>query len=153
VDRSDAELAAALVERLDGRQLGCAESLTAGRLATAFASVDGAVDFFRGGLVAYQPEIKASLLEVSTSNVLTLDAAEEMCRGVARLLDVAVAVSTTGLAGGEPEDGVDVGTVFVGTLVDGVVRSARHHFPGDPAEVCAAATHQALRDLFDALCS
>jgi nicotinamide-nucleotide amidase len=144
-------LAAAIAALLDGRQVGCAESLTAGRLTTAFAGVDDAVTFFRGGLVAYQEEIKSTLLEVRAASVLSLEAAEQMACGVTRLLGVEVAVSTTGLAGGRPQDGVPVGTVFIGTVVDGVVASTRHHFDGTPEEVCERAAERALRELLTAL--
>src|SRR6187397_2873971 len=108
-------LAAAISELLGDRRLACAESMTAGRLATTFAAVDDAVSFFRGGLVAYQSGIKTALLGVTAASVLTLEAAEQMAQGVARLLAAEVAVSTTGLAGGAPVDDVEVGTVFIGT--------------------------------------
>jgi nicotinamide-nucleotide amidase len=153
VDDDVIQLAAAVAATLVGRGLACAESLTAGRLTTAFASVADAVTFFRGGVVAYQPGVKANVLGVTAENVLSTEAAEQMAFGVADLLDAQVAVSTTGLAGGEPEDGVEVGTVFVATFVNGVVRSSRHRFDGDPEEVCDAATRQALENLIEALCA
>ena len=142
---------AALVEEiaslLAGRTVAAAESCTAGRVAAALASAEGAADFFRGGLVAYQVPVKQRLLGVSSTKVLNLRTAEEMARGAAGLLHASVAVSTTGVAGGEPIDGVPVGTVFIGTAVDGVVSSRRHWFPGEPDEVCSAAARQALCDL------
>jgi nicotinamide-nucleotide amidase len=109
--------------------------------------VEGAVDFLRGGLVAYQSAVKESLLRVTAESVLSLAAAEQMARGAAQLLDAAVTVSTTGLAGGEPEDGVEVGAVFVATFVDGVVSSSRYHFDAAPEGVCDLAARQALADL------
>jgi len=145
------QLATAVADRLAGRRLACAESLTAGRLTTAFASVADAVTFLRGGLVAYQPGVKAELLGVTAESVLSIEAAGQMAYGVAELLDAEVSVATTGLAGGAPEDGVEVGTVFVGTFVSGVVRGSTHRFDGEPEEVCEAATHQALENLFEAL--
>jgi nicotinamide-nucleotide amidase len=120
-------------------------------LTTALASVDEAVTFLRGGVVAYQPGIKAKLLGVTADNVLSIQAAEQMAVGVAALVDAEVAVSTTGLAGGEPEEGVEVGTVFIGTFVSGVVRSSIHRFEGEPDEICEAAARQALENLVQAL--
>jgi nicotinamide-nucleotide amidase len=151
MDAESRTLAAAITELLGDRRLACAESMTAGRLATTFAAVDDAVSFFRGGLVAYQSEIKTVLLGVTAASVLTLEAAEQMAHGVARLLAAEVAVSTTGLAGGAPVDDVEVGTVFIGTSVDGAVRSTRHHFRGSPEQVCDAATRRALTELLDAI--
>jgi nicotinamide-nucleotide amidase len=147
MDDERVALATDVSRQLRGRSVACAESLTAGRVASALAMVEGAVDFLRGGLVAYQPAVKASLLRVTADSVLSLAAAEQMARGAARLLDAAVTVSTTGLAGGEPEDGVEVGAVFVATFVDGVVTSSRYHFDGRPERVCDLAARQALADL------
>jgi nicotinamide-nucleotide amidase len=144
-------LATSVADRLDGRRLACAESLTAGRLTTALASVDAAVTFLRGGVVAYQRRIKAELLGVTADSVLSTEAAAQMACGVADLLDAQVAVSTTGLAGGDPEDGVEVGTVFIGTFVSGAVSTSRHRFDGEPEKVCDAAARQALEDLAAAL--
>jgi nicotinamide-nucleotide amidase len=146
-------LATAVVDELAGRRLACAESLTAGRLTTAFASVDNAVTFLRGGVVAYQPGVKANVLGVTAESVLSTEAAEQMACGVADLLDAQVSVATTGLAGGEPEDGIEVGTVFIGTFVSGLMCSSRHRFDGAPEEICDAATRQALENLFGALCA
>ena len=64
-------LATAVVDELAGRRLACAESLTAGRLTTAFASVDNAVTFLRGGVVAYQPGVKANVLGATAESVLS----------------------------------------------------------------------------------
>jgi nicotinamide-nucleotide amidase len=147
MDSPSVDLAHDVARQLDGRSVACAESLTAGRVASALAMVDGAVDFLRGGVVAYQPAVKASLLGVTADSVLSLAAAEQMARGAARLLEADVAVATTGLAGGEPQDGVDVGTVFIATFVEGIVRSSRHHFEGFPEQVCDLAARQALAEI------
>jgi PncC family amidohydrolase len=147
----DAALVAEISALLGRRSVATAESCTAGRVAAAIASAEGAADFFRGGLVAYQVPVKQELLGVSTTKVLNQRTAEEMAVGAARLLHATAAVATTGVAGGEPIDGVPAGTVFIGTAVDGRRSSARHWFPGEPEEVCAAAASQALRDLAAAL--
>lgn len=147
----DADIATRAVARLGGRSVATAESCTAGRIAEALACVEHAVDFLRGGLVAYQTEVKRELLGVTSPSVLTLEAAEEMATGACRLLGADVGIATTGVAGDEAEDGVAPGTVFIATCVDGVVRSRPHRFSGDPAEVCDSARSQALRDLLDAL--
>jgi PncC family amidohydrolase len=140
-----------MVRNLNGRTIGCAESVTAGRIAARVACIEHAVDFFRGGVVAYQTAVKRSLLRVTATNVLSVQAASEMAFGVSHLLGVDAAVATTGLAGGDPEHGVTVGTVFIGTIVDGVSSAHSYRFFGEPDEVCDAATKQALVDLTTAL--
>jgi nicotinamide-nucleotide amidase len=144
------DLAAAVVAALGGCDVATAESCTAGRLASAFASAEGASGFLRGAVVAYHEGIKRDLLGVSAPSVYSEEAAIEMARGVCRLLGADAAVATTGVVGGEPVDGVPTGTVFVGTCVGGEARSSVHQFAGSPETICEAATRQALADLLDA---
>ena len=139
-----AELVAA---RVDGRAIACAESCTAGRICEALATVTGASDWFRGGVVAYQEPVKRALLDVEAASVLSEQAAAEMATGVAELLEADVSVATTGVAGDEPIDGVDPGTVFIATCVGGSVRVAMHRFDGDPVAVCESASDCALTSL------
>src|SRR5690242_9892481 len=143
----DAQLAAQVGDLLRGRSVACAESCTGGLVAQAFARATGSLDWFRGGLIAYQRGVKYDVLGLDPGPVVTPEAAEQMARGVAELLESDVAVSTTGAAGPDPQDGVEPGTVFVGTFVDGQASATVHHFAGDPAEVCANASTAALRDL------
>jgi PncC family amidohydrolase len=148
---SAAELAERVAQQLRGRALACAESCTAGRVCEACASVTGAADWFRGGVVAYQTGVKRALLDVDAPSVLTADAAAEMARGVAGLLDARAAVATTGVAGDEPEDGVAPGTVIIATYVDGEISVSTHRFDGDPVKVCESAADRALASLADHL--
>ena len=141
------DLAAAVADRLAGRRIACAESCTAGRVSAAFAAVGGASEWLRGGVVAYQDEVKREVLGVGAPSVLTADAAVEMARGVASLLDAQIAVATTGVLGDEPEDGTPAGTVYIATLVDGSTVSSAHRFEGDADEQCAQAVDAALRAL------
>jgi nicotinamide-nucleotide amidase len=147
----DEVLARRVAELLGERTIATAESCTAGRVAEVLACVEQAADFLRGGLVAYQDEVKRGLLGVTAQSVLTADAAEQMARGVARLLDADVTVSTTGVAGDEAEEGTPPGTVYIATCVDGTVRSAVHRFEGSPEQVCDRARRQALLDLIAAM--
>jgi nicotinamide-nucleotide amidase len=143
----DADIADAVVARLGHRTLGCAESCTVGRLSQAFAAVDDAESWFRGGIVAYQVEVKRALLGVTEPSVLNEEAAARMATGAAALLAADVTVSTTGLLGGQPRDGIAPGTVFIATSVDGVVTTRTHHFDLGPEDVLDAAVRQALCDL------
>jgi nicotinamide-nucleotide amidase len=117
----------------------------------ALACVDHATGWFRGGVIAYQRDAKEQILTVTAESVYSHEAARQMASGACRVFEAEIAVSTTGLAGGEPQDGVEVGTVFIGTCVDGRLNSRQHHFDGEPEDVCTAATHQALLDLLEAL--
>ncbi|MCU1360490.1 MAG: CinA domain protein [Ilumatobacteraceae bacterium] len=149
----DEDLAATIAARLGSRTLATAESCTAGRVAESFATVEKATQFLRGGLVAYQESVKRALLGVTAESMLTRQAAAEMAAGAADLFSADVTVSTTGLAGEEPQDGVPGRTVFIGTFVDGRVRATEHHFEGSPDQVCESARRQALVELATRLCS
>ena len=147
----DEVLARRVAELLGGRTIATAESCTAGRVAEVLACVAQAADFLRGGLVAYQDEIKRGLLGVTAPSVLTAEAAAQMASGVARLLDADVTVSTTGVAGDEAEEGTPPGTVYIATSVDGRVASSVHRFEGSPKQVCEQARGRALLELIDAM--
>jgi nicotinamide-nucleotide amidase len=140
-----------IARHVGGSSVATAESITAGRIARHLATVPGAEDFFRGGLVAYQEPVKRALLGVEAASIYTPRAACEMAAGAARLLDASVAVATSGVAGERPVDGVPPGTVFIGLSVDGEVRAFTYQFDGEPVEVAEHASEQALVDLARAL--
>ena len=150
-DADAVEVAAAIGTRLGAWTVATAESCTAGRIAASLACVDHAVDFLRGGVVAYQEQEKRSLLGVRADKIVSEATAAQMAIGVARLMGADVAVATTGVAGAEPQDGVPGGTVFIATLVGGETDVIEHHFEGAPEQVCEQASLQALRDLMDRL--
>lgn len=143
-----AELAADIAELLGSADLtvAVAESLTGGMVSSALAEAPGASDWFRGGLVAYSSEVKHEVLGVPPGPVVTANAAAAMAEGVRRLLGADVAVSLTGAAGPDGQDGRPPGTVFLG-LTDGRTTQVEHrHFDGDePGEICARAAAEALR--------
>jgi nicotinamide-nucleotide amidase len=101
-----------------GLTVGTAESLTGGLVAAALTTVPGSSAAFRGGIVAYAPDLKESQLGVPPAllkkvGTVDRDVALAMAAGVRRRLDVAVGVATTGVAGPDPADGQPVGTVHV----------------------------------------
>lgn len=128
-DRSEAShVAARVIDALVSARLtiGVAESLTGGLLAAALIGVPGASAAVRGGVVAYDTRVKHSLLDVD-AGLLALrgavhpEVALQMADGVRRALAVEglpadVGVATTGVAGPDPQDGQEVGTVFVAVV-------------------------------------
>ena len=113
--------------------------------------MEGASNWFAGALVAYQEHAKRSLLHVRAPSVLSAEAAAEMADGVARLLEVPVAVATTGVAGDQSVDGVGPGVVFIATKVGDATATSIHRFEGNPDEVCEAAAACALTRLVEHL--
>lgn len=104
--------------RTRGESISVAESLTGGGLAEALSSLPGSSEIFRGSVTAYQPEIKSSLLKVPAAliaefGVVSEEVAVAMADGVKQLMNSTWSISTTGVAGPGPSDGVAVGTVWV----------------------------------------
>jgi len=123
---SPADLLAAL--RARGETLAVAESLTGGLLAATIVDVPGASRVFRGGLVVYATELKATLAGVPADLLaergpVDPDVAAHLARGARERCGASWGLSTTGVAGPEPQGGAPVGTVFV--AVSGPVNQVR----------------------------
>lgn len=131
--------------------VGAAESLTGGAVSSALARGSEAAGWYRGCLVSYGEQVKHDVLGVSPGPLVSARCAEEMVRGVAKLLDVDAAVSTTGAGGPGSEEGRPAGTVFVGVYAGGEVTTHELELDGDPGEIVEAATEQALGLLLQAM--
>src|SRR5680860_252735 len=127
-----------------GETVGCAESLTGGELAALLSGTPGASATFVGGVVSYATQVKRDLLAVSADRVVSADCAAQMALGVRTLLRVEWALSTTGVAGPDEQEGQAVGTVYVAMAGPHGVRSTRLSFEGDRAAIRSAACSSAL---------
>jgi nicotinamide-nucleotide amidase len=102
--------------------------LTGGLLVAELISVPGASKVVSGGVVAYNTALKRSLLGVDgalrgSRGAVDPDVAAAMADGVRRACAIdgvpaSMGLSTTGVAGPDPQDGKPVGTVFVGVSTD-----------------------------------
>jgi PncC family amidohydrolase len=101
-----------------------AESCTGGLVMARIVATPGSGDWFRGGVVAYDREVKFDLLGVEPGPVVTSSVAAQMAGMVRKLAGADLGLSTTGEMGPMPEEDVPVGTLFVG-VADG--RTARVH--------------------------
>jgi len=145
------DLGARVHAELLGRRerVASAESLTGGALAEALTATPGASETYVGGVVSYATAVKVRLLGVpeelvDAHGVVSAECARAMAVGARRLLETDWAVSTTGVAGPDEQEGKPVGTVFVG--VAGPAGSAAHalSLDGGRAEIRAAAVRTAL---------
>ncbi len=102
-----------------GKTFSAAESCTGGLIAKRITDLPGASCVFRGGVVSYTNEVKASVLGVPQETLDRYGAVSEpvaraMAEGVRRITGSDLSVATTGLAGPDGDDrGNPVGTVFV----------------------------------------
>ena len=144
-------LAELMSRRLDGRTVACAESFTAGLLCQSLATVEGSGEWFRGGIVTYQAQVKHDVLGVRPGPVVEEDAAIDMAVGTARLLGSDAAVATTGVAGPTIQDGRPPGVVVIGWVVDGRTGAETMQFGGEPVEIIHRGVRAALARLSAAL--
>jgi nicotinamide-nucleotide amidase len=131
VDDETMEVAVSRRLRERGLTLAVAESLTGGLMSSRLVNVPGASQWFRGGLVSYASDVKFDLLGVPPGPVVSAEAAEQMARGAREFLKADVAISVTGVAGPDPQDGQAPGTVFVGMAWPDRVTHAALRVPGD----------------------
>jgi nicotinamide-nucleotide amidase len=113
-------------------------------------AISGSSSVFRGGVIAYDNDVKTAELEVADALLREHGAVSEpvaaaMARGAARKFGVELALAVTGIAGpsgGTPEK--PVGTVCFATLVDGEVQSSTSVLPGDRSDIRARAAQSVL---------
>ncbi|MBM0127220.1 CinA family protein [Pimelobacter simplex] len=127
--------------------VACAESLTAGAIASALARGEDAASWFAGAVVSYMSEVKFDVLGVTEGPVVTASCAEEMVRGVTGLLRADAAVAVTGVGGPGEEEGQPAGTVFVATCVGGRTEVTHHLFEGEPPDVLDQTVAAAISQL------
>lgn len=130
-----------------GESVCCAESLTGGALADLLSQTPGASAVFRGGVVAYASDVKRSVLGVTAPRVVSAECAVQMASGVRGLLGADWALSTTGVAGPDPQDDEPVGTVFVGIAGPSGARAVRLELRGSRDSIRAEACQAALAEL------
>jgi nicotinamide-nucleotide amidase len=130
----ESAVAARLVAR--GLSFGVAESLTGGLIASRLVNVPGASTWFRGGVVAYDSQVKYVVLGVPAGPVVTEPAAAAMAEGAARVTNASVGLGITGVAGPDHQEGVSPGTIFVGLALPGEpTQTRRLQVPGDRERV------------------
>ncbi len=151
--------AAAIIATLTrrGQRLAVAESLTGGLLIAELIAVPGASAVVVGGVVAYDTQLKSSILHVDSGllaaqGAVHPDVAEQMATGVRVALAVAsgppeIGISTTGVAGPEPQDGQSVGTVYLGFAIESEVSVTRLALSGSRHDIRVATVAASLSEL------
>jgi nicotinamide-nucleotide amidase len=115
-----------------GWTLGVAESLTGGLIGARLANVPGASRTFRGSLATYATDVKRSILGLTAESVVSEEAAKQMAQGAQRVLGSDVAISVTGVAGPDEQDGQPVGTVWMAAAIPGQeIEVTSMRLPGD----------------------
>jgi nicotinamide-nucleotide amidase len=136
--------------RKDGLSLAVAESCTGGLVAARLTAIPGASDVFRGGVVAYDNDVKLGQLAVPEDvlerhGAVSAEAAKAMADGVCDALGADLGVAVTGIAGpGGGTTDKPVGLVFLHAVGPGGEESQRLLLPGDRDAIRRRATSAAL---------
>ena len=137
-----------------GVSVAVAESCTAGLIASKLATLPGSSSSFKGGVVAYQNEIKIKILGVSQSIIdekteVSAEVVKQMAKSVLEKFDADFAIATSGYAG--PTGGTNknpIGTVFIAIAsVAGIVAS-RFTFSGSRQSIVNQSSEIALDLLY-----
>ena len=152
---------------VQSEKLTIAESFTGGMLVSSLTQISGVSSFFRGGIVAYQEDLKRGMLGVEAVTlehfgVVSTQVAEEMALGVLQRFQGTIGLGTTGLAGparetplGEKSRGPSVGTVALAVALGGKheerVCSRLLHLSGDRYQVQLQGSCHLLELLADQL--
>ncbi|GAB4047863.1 CinA family protein [Catellatospora paridis] len=133
-----------------GQTVAAAESLTGGLLTATLVTVPGVSRVLRGGLVVYATDLKHSLAGVDAGLLaergpVDPDVALALARGARERCGADWGLSTTGVAGPGPQDGVPAGTVYVALAgPDGQAEVRELHVDGERQHVRDAAVATAL---------
>lgn len=147
-----------LGDQLNGRDLtiGVAESMTAGLLAASLADLPESSKRFLGGVVSYTAEEKTSLLGIPEAvikqeGVVSAATARLMAEGARRVLGADLALSVTGVAGPETQEGKPVGLTYIGVSLDGRTEVREYRWPGGRATNRLASVEAAIELAADLL--
>jgi nicotinamide-nucleotide amidase len=136
--------------RARGLTLGTAESCTGGMVAARLTAVPGASEVFRGSVVSYADDVKASALDVPEAvleehGAVSAETAAAMAQGVRGRLAVDVGVAVTGIAGpGGGSVEKPVGLVFAHATGPDGEKTVRTELPGDRDMIRGRATAASL---------
>jgi PncC family amidohydrolase len=139
-------LMAPLADRLRaaGGTVCVAESATGGLLGAVMTDLPSASEVFIGGFITYTYEAKERLLGISrdlleSRGAVSGEVARAMAAGARERLGATLGLAVTGVAGPEPQEGKEVGLMYVAAAVAGRVEVREHRFgPGRASNRIAA---------------
>lgn len=143
-----------VLEKLKGKTLVTAESLTGGGIGAALTAVPGSSEVYKGGVICYTNWVKEHVLGVPPEILEKYGAVSTWTAGfmlnVRKRLQADVAVSVTGLAGpGGDEFGHPVGTVFIGYEDSRTSKVIACQFSGTREEIRNQTIEAALKLILD----
>ena len=148
-----------LFDRLEdnGLTISVAESCTGGMICNLITNTPGSSRYFMGGVVSYSNESKIDILGVDKDLIIKYGAvskqvASQMAKGVRRITNADIGISTTGIAG--PEGGTPekpVGLCYIGISTGNSTNARKFIFQGNRLQIKKSATNQAIENLLSIL--
>ena len=145
------------IEQIIGNQLvkidktlSVAESCTGGKIAAQFTNHPGASKYFKGGVVAYDTQIKTAVLGVDKTlidnhSVVSVEVAKAMASGVQKLFNSDYAIATTGNAGPSKGDSdAEIGTVCIAIATPNQVYAQEYTFGNQRHRIMIKTLNMAL---------
>lgn len=135
--------------KAQGATVATAESLTGGLVGAALTDIPGVSAVYRGGVVVYATDLKATLAGVPPDLLAAVgpvhaDTAAALATGVRERLRATYGVATTGVAGPDPQEGMPPGTVYVAAAGPTTVLVRRLALTGDRAAIRRGSVRAAL---------
>jgi nicotinamide-nucleotide amidase len=137
-----------------GKTVSVAESCTGGLLASLITSVPGSSQVFPGGFVNYSAQSKTRIVHVSEQTIarfgtISAQTAQELAEQTLQQFSTDFALGITGVAGPDPAEGKEVGTVYIGLAESGkTTRIYQFQLHGNRQRIRLLAAKQALFLLF-----
>ena len=151
----DINLSIALGELLaiNGLSVSTAESCTGGRLSSVFTANSGSSKYYKGSIISYFNESKVRDLGVDEDILKTKGAVSEevvraMAEGVRERFQTDYAISTSGVAGSEEEEGIAAGTIWIAVSGPSGTESKKYSFGKDRNYNLMLATNMSLYRLW-----
>ena len=140
-----------------GISVAVAESCTSGLIASKLTLKSGSSTFFKGGIIAYQNDIKIKILGVDEQAILqytevSTEIVKQMAEGVRKSFSADYSIATSGYAG--PSGGTNnnpIGTIFIAISSASGVDVERFSFSGDRQRIVNQASEKSLSLLYDAI--
>ena len=130
--------------------IAVAESCTAGYISSDISSISGSSKYFKGGIIAYQNEIKIKILGVSEKLItekteVSAEVAEKMAYNTLSYFNVDFSIATSGYAGPGGGSTINpVGTVFIAVANQSNTIVKRYSFSGNRQRITMQATKEAI---------
>ena len=103
---------------LRGETISTAESITGGLIGGAITGVPGSSEVFLGGVISYSNQMKKDELGITAADIKKVGVVSEaiavaMALAIQKRTKSTWAISSTGVAGPGPIDGIPAGTVWI----------------------------------------